>query len=62
MWEGVTHMADTESTGSTGIVAIFAILMMILISAFLAWRTGIFGGADHKALDIHVNAPSSSSR
>ena len=55
-------MAESETTASSGIVAICAILLMILISAFVAWRVGIFGGADHRALDLHINAPSSSSR
>jgi hypothetical protein len=53
-------MAETESSGSTGIVAIFAILLMIVIAGFIAWRAGVFGGSDHKTLEINVDTPSSS--
>jgi hypothetical protein len=52
-------MAESDSSGSTGIVAIFAILLMIVIAGFIAWRAGVFGGGDHKSLDINVNTPSS---
>lgn len=50
-------MAETETPSTTGIVAIFAILVLIVIAAFLVWRTGLFGGdgsGGQKPFDIEA--------
>ncbi len=46
----------SDSNSST--VAIFAIVLMVLIGAFLAYRSGLFGGdddRDNKVIDVDVN-------
>jgi hypothetical protein len=48
-------MADGEGSSNTGVVAI---VVIFVVAAVFAWRSGFFGGGTKKTeVDINVQAP-----
>jgi hypothetical protein len=51
-------MADSESSSNTGVVAILVIFLIVVMFAFFAWRSGMFGGGSKKTdVDVNITAP-----
>ena len=55
-------MGDGESSSNTGVVAILVIFLVVVVLAFLAWQSGIFGGSRTTKIDVDVKAPAAPSR
>jgi hypothetical protein len=50
-------MADNgNGSSSAGVVAVLVIFVIVMVGAFLAYRTGLFGGKKTE-IDINIAAP-----